>query len=51
MALRFLMAHRTVMCKEKTVTEAYRLMKKGIGLGRQEQVGEERRRRENENRG
>ena len=51
MALRFLVAHRAVMCKEKTVAEAYKLMKKGIRLGRQEQAEEERRHKENENRG
>ena len=51
MALRFLLAHKTVMCGEKTPAEAYRLMKKGIKLGRQEQAAEKRRHRENESRG
>lgn len=36
MALRFLFAHRAVMCREKTVSEAYALMKKGILQGRRE---------------
>lgn len=36
MALRFLFAHKTVMCREKTVKEAYSLMKKGISQGREE---------------
>ncbi len=40
MALRFLLAHRTVMCREKKLSEAYRLMKKGIRLGREEQKKE-----------
>lgn len=40
MALRFLLAHRTVMCREKKLPEAYRLMKKGIRLGREEQKKE-----------
>lgn len=51
MALRFLLAHRTVMCVEKTPREAYRLMKQGIRLGRQEQAAEKRRQRQNEDRG
>lgn len=51
MALRFLLAHRTVMCVEKKPAEAYRLMKQGIKLGRQEQAAEKRRHTENDNRG
>lgn len=51
MALRFLVAHRAVMCGEKTPAEAYRLMKRGIRLGRQEQAAEKRQHKENESRG
>lgn len=40
MALRFLLAHRAVMCREKKLGEAYRLMKKGIRLGHKEQEKE-----------
>lgn len=36
MALRFLLAHKDTMCKEKTVKEAYSLMKKGIAQGKKE---------------
>lgn len=36
MALRFLLAHKEVMCREKTVKEAWSLMKKGIRQGRKE---------------
>ena len=46
MALRFLLAHRTLMCREKRLSEAYRLMKKGIRIGREEQKKERERRRE-----
>lgn len=50
MALRFLLAHRKVMCGEKKPAEAYRLMKQGIKLGWQEQAAQ-RRQGESENRG
>lgn len=36
MALRFLFAHKGLLCKEKSVKEAYELMKKGIKEGRKE---------------
>lgn len=51
MALRFLWAHRSVMCVEKKFWEAYGLMKQGIRLGRQEQAEEKRHHQENESRG
>ena len=36
MALRFLLAHKDVMCREKKIADAYRLMKQGIRTGKKE---------------
>lgn len=37
MALRFLLVHKSTLCTQKTVKEAFALMRQGMKQGRKEQ--------------